>query len=151
MEFNSGFKGLTSTLRGVNGLFHFHVSVLVKTGARYPSNRRPESPLSSLDILEKIPMLFLPAIEPRLLGRSGQIFCYFGQLCEYLKTRNLFSSKGKNILNYLTFVSNNLISLCRRAASRKFSSFIPDMGKGLKFRKILFEITQDDGNCPQQQ
>jgi hypothetical protein len=81
---------------GVSGQLHFHVAVLVNIEARCPSNWRPEIPLSSLDNLQKIPMLLLPRIEPRFLGRPSQLFCYFGHVYEILQTGNLFSWKRRN-------------------------------------------------------
>jgi len=32
-------------------------------------------------------MLLLPGIEPRFLGRPGQIFCYFGHIYEIFSDR----------------------------------------------------------------
>ena len=40
-------------------------------------------------------MLLLHGIEPRFLGRPGQIFCYFGHFYEILQTGNLYSWKGR--------------------------------------------------------
>ena len=69
---------------------------------------------------------------------SGPNFLLFlAHLWDFFRLGICFLWKWENVRNYLTFVSNNLVHLCRCPAIRKFSSSTPDSGKGLNCRKIL--------------